>query len=171
MRVGFLVTYSGSPFEEGMAELIEITAALGKVRDFNRLQRILLTCSGTLQGTLSAYFGREIKVTVTRQDIDPQDIIRRMAVLHDGKLVVCQAESELDIGNAEIRERVLARNMGIGQVLETLGVRPSFQLNEVGQTPELFWRVYTLRGPGVTYKIKETFPQLLYPYSEGAYGA
>jgi hypothetical protein len=152
-----------------MAELIEITRALEMVREFSPLERILLTCSGTLQGTLSAYFGREIKVSVTSQEMDANGIIRRNADLHDGKVVVCQASSQLTIQAPEIREQVLARDLGIGQVLETQGLRPSIELDQVGRNDLQFWRAYTLRAPGVTYVIKETFPQVLYPEGRPVY--
>ena len=52
-----------------MAELIEMTRHLELVKDFPPLQRIFLLCAGTLQGTLSAYFGTEVKVEVQGQQL------------------------------------------------------------------------------------------------------
>jgi hypothetical protein len=145
-----------------MAELIEITTALEKVKGFSPLERILLTCSGTLQGTLSAYFGQEILVKVVRQTVDDSGVIGRLAHLHDKYVVVCEANSRLTIEREDVRGRVLAGDLGIGQVLETLGLRPSFQLDQVGEDPHHFWRLYTLRAPGVVYAIRESFPKTLY---------
>lgn len=145
-----------------MAELIEITRALELVKDFEPLQRILLTCSGTLQGTLSAYFGREIVIKLVKQNCEEDGVIQREANLHEGAMVVCLATSQLTIERDDVREKVIEGEMGIGQVLETLEVRPSFELHEVGDNEHFFWRVYSLRGPGVVYKIRESFPKLLY---------
>ena len=153
-----------------MSELIEITRALEQVRNFPPLHRILLTCSGTLQGTLSAYFGREIGVQVVEQTEEKDNIIRRTVHLHDDNLVVCEAASQLNIEREDVRDKVLEGSLGIGQVLETLGVRPSFELQEVGQDLSHFWRRYFLRGPGVVYAIKETFPRVLYYADERAGG-
>lgn len=145
-----------------MAELIEITRALEKVERFTPLQRILLLSAGTLQGTLSAFFGKEILVRVTQQSEDANHVIHRSADLHDRNVVVCTAESQIEILRADIRAEVMAGTTGIGQVLEMHGIRPSFELDRVEQDDRWFHRLYVLRAPGVVYHIRETFPQILY---------
>lgn len=145
-----------------MAELMEITRALEQVQDYNPLQRVLLTCAGTLQGTLSAYFGAEVAVRIQRQDHQGNGIIYRSVSLLAGPRVVCTADSALKIARKDIRQEVLARQLGIGQILEKLGVTPRFDLLEVGHDPECFWREYELKAEGVSYRITEVFPSDLY---------
>mgnify|MGYP001567908224 FL=1 len=54
--------------------------------------------------------------------------------------------------------------IGIGQLLESLGIRPRFRLLEAGQDDLKFWRLYMLEGDRVTYRIREAFPKELYPW-------
>ena len=56
----------------------------------------------------------------------------------------------------------MSQQIGIGQILEVLDVRARFTLLNVGQNKEFFWREYKLEGEGVTYLIKESFPQYWY---------
>ena len=145
-----------------MAELIGVTQALDKVKDFTPLQRILLTATGTLQGVLSAYFGQEVRVVVREQAAEDPWVLHRVADLMAGELVVCQADSQITLTLDKVRQEVLAKQMGIGQILEGLEIRPKFQLLEVGRGNGAFWRLYKLEGPGVVYRITETFPEGLY---------
>ena len=144
-----------------MSELIEITRALELVKEFNPLQRVLLTCAGTLQGTLSAFFGQEIGVRVIMQEESGSELIRA-AQLHTPQLIVCTANSQLTVTRPDVLEKVLSQEIGIGQVLAVLDVRPAFELLEVGQDAGSFWRSYQLAAPGVVYRISESFSQVLY---------
>jgi hypothetical protein len=144
-----------------MSELIEITRALELVKEFNPLQRVLLTCAGTLQGTLSAFFGQEIGVRVIMQEESGGELIRA-AQLHTPQLIVCTANSQLTVTRPDVLEKVLSQEIGIGQVLAVLDVRPAFDLLEVGQDASNFWRTYRLAAPGVVYRISESFSQALY---------
>lgn len=145
-----------------MAELIEITEALEKVQDFTPVQRVFLTCTGTLQGTLSAYFGAEVKVHVVNQAKQSKDLVERTVEMKVGNRVVCTAASSLTIKRADILESVMTKRIGIGQILEQLEVRTKFQLLSVGKDPHSFWREYELKAKGVTYNITEEFPLALY---------
>lgn len=144
-----------------MAELIEITRALDLVKELNALQRVLLTCAGTLQGTLSAYFNQEVLVKVIRQE-EVEGGLVRVAHLHTPQVVVCSAQSQLTVTRPDVLEKVLSQEIGIGQVLEVLEVRPAFELLEAGQDEHNFWRIYKLEAPEVVYQISESFPQVLY---------
>ena len=145
-----------------MAEYIEVAQILDKVRDFTPLQRILLTATGTLQGVLSAYFGQEVQVVVREQAAEDGWVVHRVADLMAGGLVVCHADSHITLTLDKVRQEVLAKQMGIGQILEALEIRPKFRLLEVGRGNRAFWRLYKLEGPGVVYRITETFPEELY---------
>lgn len=150
-----------------MAELIEITRGLEMVKNFSPVKRIFLLAAGTLQGTLSAYFGEEVKVEVESQSerIDEEsgkeEIVRKV-VLKTGGMNVCHAESSLFIDRYDVREQVMRQSIGIGQILEILDVRARFTLEDVGQDSSFFWRKYRLEGEGVTYAIRESFPQYWY---------
>ena len=145
-----------------MAEFIEVDQTLDKVKDFTPLQRIVLTATGTLQGVLSAYFGQEVRVVVREQTAEDRWVVHRVADLMAGEVVVCHADSQITLTLDKVREQVLAKQMGIGQILEALEIRPKFRLLEVGRGNGAFWRLYELEGPGVVYRITETFPEELY---------
>lgn len=150
-----------------MAELIEITRGLEMVKSFSPMKRVFLLAAGTLQGTLSAYFGMEVVVELERQftrhnvERNQEEIVREV-VLRAGAMNACHAESSLYIDRADVREKVMSEQIGIGQILEVLDVRARFTLLNVGQNSLRFWREYKLEGEGVTYLIKESFPQYWY---------
>lgn len=145
-----------------MAELIEITEALEKVQEFPPWHRVLLTCTGTLQGTLSAYFGHEVTVHVVNQAKQAKDLVERTVEMKVGDRVVCTAASSLTIKREDILEAVMTKRIGIGQILEKLDVRAKFQLLSVGKDTNSFWREYELKAKGVTFQITEEFPMALY---------
>ena len=146
-----------------MAELRDITRALEQVDDFTMVQRILLTCAGTLQGTLSAVFRTEVTVEVLEQSTTGESGgIKRSVALKAGSTVVCAAESTLYLDREDIRQAVMDKQMGIGQILEELDVRVRFRLLSVGRDMGHFWREYELKGLGVKYWISERFPRALY---------
>ena len=149
-------------WEARLAEYIEVAQTLDKVKDFTPLQRILLTATGTLQGVLSAYFGQQVRVVVRKQAVEDRWVVHRVADLMAGELVVCHADSQITLTLDKVREELLAKQKGIGQILEALGIRPEFRLLEVGRGDGDFWRVYKLEGPGVVYRITETFPEGLF---------
>ena len=157
-----------------MAEVYPIEEVLRQVKDFPPLQRILLSSPGTLQSTLSAYFAKPVKVEVRSQS-EPETVALPFSVsrnvdlfIHEGEgtrkhpLVVCSASSEITMASWPVIDLVTKKEMGIGQIMEYRGIRPSFVLHEVGREEETFWRLYTLEGGSITYRIRETFPARLY---------
>ena len=155
---------------------------LEKLAGFTPLQRILLATAGTLQATLSAYFGAPVGIKLLQQTSpDPQenatgrfsrtvDLVLvgqdlRLQIGHDlatGGYVVCHAVSQIAIESSEIQQMVAAGVVGLGQILEGKGIRPTFVLVDVGQDLMKFWRTYDLCAPGVDYRITETFVKRLY---------
>lgn len=137
------------------------------VKNFSPVKRIFLLAAGTLQGTLSAYFGVEVKVeieiqhTTHNEERNQEEIVRQVVLTANG-MNACHAQSSLFIDRADVREQVMSQRIGIGQILEVLDVRARFTLLEVGQNKEFFWRHYKLEGEGVTYLITESFPQYWY---------
>ena len=155
---------------------------LEKLAAFTPLQRILLATAGTLQSTLSAYFGAPVGIKLLAQTSpDPQenstnrfsrtvDLVLvgkdlRLRIGHDlatGGYVVCHAGSWVSIKASDIAQQVEAGEVGLGQILELRGIRPAFLLLDVGQDQLTFWRTYSLTAPGVDYYITETFAKRLY---------
>ena len=157
-----------------MAEVYPVEEVLKQVKDFPPVQRILLSTAGTLQGTLSAYFAKPVRVEVKSQSESetvalPLSLLRNVDLfIHEGEgrqkhpLVVCSASSEIIVSSWIAADLMMKKEIGIGQIMEKLGVRPSFVLHEVGRDAVSFWRSYTLSGDGISYKIRETFPMNLY---------
>lgn len=150
-----------------MAEILNPDEVLAALRDFGPLRRIILATPGTLQGTLSAFFGSRVVVEVRFQsegDDEKQHFERQVELVCAARnLVVCRARTEIEVEDAEIRRLIRERRIGLGQIIQGLGVPTAFDLEAAGSDAERFWRVYSLEGPGFVYRIREEFPAALYP--------
>ncbi len=154
-----------------MAEIVDQQSVLDKIRQFRPLWRLLLATPGTLQGTLSAYFGAPITIEVVSQDIRGGRICRAVnLVCRSRDMVVCRAETEISVENEEIRRMIEDKDIGLGRIIAMLNVPANFELDEVGRQNGTFWRNYRLSGDGFEYAIREEFPMLLYAdiHGEGA---
>lgn len=149
-----------------MAEILNPDEVLEALKSFGPVRRMLLATPGTLQGTLSAFFGARVHVEVRFQNDgeDEKHFEREVdLVRHDPRVVVCRAHTRVDVEDEEIRRLIRERRIGLGQIIQKLGRPTTFELEEAEQAEESFWRVYTLRGPGFVYRIREEFPSGLYP--------
>lgn len=152
-----------------MAEIYPIEDVLKKLESFTPLRRILLATAGTNQATLSVYHGKPVMIEVTEQvytefgGLPKWDRSVNLFVEEGSEqVVVCRAKSVICATNLKVKNMIKGETMGIGQIMEYMGIRPAFQLTEVGKDDSIFWRVYTLEGPGITYSIREEFPVELY---------
>lgn len=139
---------------------------LDTLRGFGPIRRVILATPGTLQGTLTAYFGSQVGVEVRFQDDqrDDKHFTREVdLVCREPERVVCTARTDVRVEDEEIRRMLRARRIGLGQIVELLRVSTTFELEEVGGNDESFWRVYALRGTGLVCRIREEFPAALYP--------
>jgi chorismate-pyruvate lyase len=146
-----------------MAEIVDQAELLAKLRGFSPLRRLLLAVPGTLQSTLSAYFGHPVTVSVISQV--PQGAVIRRAVhlvCDDLGMVVVRAVTDVTVADPDVRALVEAQTMGLGQIVASLAARTNFELEDVGRGSGTFWRRYRLEGPGFTYLIREEFPTILY---------
>ncbi|MGH0032025.1 MAG: hypothetical protein ACQGVC_19715 [Myxococcota bacterium] len=149
-----------------MAEILNPEQVLLQLRDFGPLRRILLATPGTLQGTLSAYFGAPVTVAVRDQGdaSDHKHFVREVdLVCTERGITACRARSEVDVEDEEIRTLIRERRIGLGQIIEYLRVPTTFELDRAGTSDACFWREYTLEGAGFRYRIREEFPADLYP--------
>ena len=146
-----------------MAEIVDQAQLLAKLRGFSPLRRLLLAIPGTLQSSLSAYFGHPVTVQVVSQATQGA-VIRRTVNLvgEDLGMVVVRAASDITVSDDHVRSLVEAQQMGIGQIVASLDVRTDFVLEDVGRGEGTFWRRYRLEGPGFTYLVREEFPTILF---------
>ena len=146
--------------------IVEVERALEMVQQFHPIQRVFLTCTGTLQGTLSAWFGGPMQIHVIAQTqegrLNLDWVARRVIKMEFHGRCMMKAESVITTSREDVRDLLLEKQLGLGQIMEKLGIRPEFKLVEANQDYETFWRVYQLLGSGVTYRIREEVPQCYY---------
>ena len=148
-----------------MPEILNPEQVLDQLRAFGPVQRILLATPGTLQGTLSAYFGAPVTVSVRDQGdaADHKHFVREVDLVCERRgITACRARSEIDVEDEEIRTLIRERRIGLGQIIEVLRVPTTFELDAAGSNGDFFWREYTLEGAGFRYRIREEFPAELY---------
>ena len=149
-----------------MAEILDLEGALATLRDFGPLRRMILATPGTLQATLTAYFGSQVDVRGRFQDDgrDEKNFIREVdLVCRERATVVCTARTDVRVEDEEIRRLLREREIGLGQIIELLRVPTRFELEEAGVDAACFWRVYALSGSGFSCRVREEFPAGLYP--------
>jgi hypothetical protein len=149
-----------------VADVVDLARLLETIEGFPPVRRVLLATAGTLQGTLSAYFGAPVTVEVRSQRIDADGVTVHRAVdlvCKERRLVACRAEALVHVEDGAMRELIVEGSVGLGQIAALLGVRTGFELDEVGEDDRQFWRRYRLSGDGFEYRITERFDQELYP--------
>ncbi|MGH8773894.1 MAG: hypothetical protein ACRDWI_01555 [Jiangellaceae bacterium] len=147
-----------------MADVVDLAQLLDKLEGFSPLRRVMLATAGTLQGTLSAYFGAPVTVEVVSQTAENAKIHRVVnLVCKKRELVTCRAETEVHVEDRLMRELIAERSIGLGQISTLLGVRTNFELEAAAEDETSFWRRYRLWGDGFQFRITETFPGELYP--------
>jgi hypothetical protein len=147
-----------------MADIVDLSHLLNLLRDFSPVRRVLLATAGTLQGTLTAYFGAPVTVEVVSQS-DTGDVMERTVdlVCRDRGLAVCRATTTIKVADAGIRELIAERRLGLGQIAALLGAGTSFELDDAEDGAASFRRSYRLWGEGFEFRITEVFPAHLYP--------
>jgi hypothetical protein len=76
--------------------------------------------------------------------------------------VACRASTEIRVADQRMRQLIIERSIGLGQIVALLGGDAQFELDEVGDEPGEFWRRYRMWGDSFGYVITETFPKDLY---------
>jgi len=148
-----------------MAEILHLEGVLEKLKGLPPVERMLLATAGTLQTTLAAYFEEPVDVEVLSQsEADGGETILREVnlVLRDRRAVACHAQTRIEVHDELVQKLIRERNIGLGQICETLGIRATFVLDEVGLTDRCLWREYRLEGLGFCYHIREELPTELY---------
>jgi chorismate-pyruvate lyase len=146
-----------------MADIVDLPALLDQLQGFPPLQRVLLATAGTLQGTLSAYLGAPVTVDVVSQTVQGESVHREVElVCKEQDLVACRATTEIRVADERMRQLIVERSVGLGQIVALLGERAQFELEEVADEPDEFWRRYRMWGDSFSYIITETFPKGLY---------
>ncbi|CAJ1946386.1 unnamed protein product [Cylindrotheca closterium] len=124
------------------------------------MDRIAVTANGNLQRIVSSYYDAPVEVTLKHcNQIDGlEGGWDRRVDLSVFDQVFCQADSTVQVHNAEWRSLVQSGNMGLGQLFRYQNVLPEFILHAAGPTAEGgFWRNYTLECSSMTCLIHEEF--------------
>lgn len=150
-----------------MAEILHLEEVLEKLGGLRPLHRMLMATAGTLQTTLAAYFGEPVDVEVGAQseeeDEEGATLLRAVKlVCRDSREVACHAQTRIEVRNDLVLKLIRERNIGLGQICETLGLRATFVLDDVCLDDTCLWREYRLEGPGFCYHIREELPRELY---------
>ncbi len=130
---------------------------------FRPLRRVLLGTAGTLQGTLSAYFGAPVTIEVLDQRVEG-DVMHRTVdlVCASRGIAACRADTAISVDDDQLRTLIVEQRLGLGQIVASVGVRTLFELDAAGQEADEFWRTYRMWGEGFGFVITERFPEHLY---------
>ncbi|MET0146495.1 MAG: hypothetical protein ABW122_04715 [Ilumatobacteraceae bacterium] len=147
-----------------MADIVDPSRLLEVLGGFRPLRRVLLGTAGTLQGTLSAYFGAPVTIEVIDQRVDG-DVMHRTVdlVCVPRDIVACRADTAITVDDDGLRDLIVEQRLGLGQIVAFVGVRTLFELDAAAQEADEFWRTYRLSGVGFQFVITERFPEHLYP--------
>lgn len=144
---------SEEPTEENMKELIEKIP-----KDSTSLEKVILGNSGTVQTLMSVVFGVPIKVEVLSQIEDESFIVRWVRLIADYGgdeiITVCLAESVIN-KNTEFDgflNGIREKNMGIGQLISSCGIRTERELLGFYSDRNTFSRTYRIKTYGMDLK-------------------
>jgi len=147
-----------------MADVIDPEGMITMLRPFGPLRRVLLAATGTLQGTLSAFWGSAVSVRLLSQDSEGDHVRREVDLVCEAReLVVCHAVTTIHVTDHAVETLLRESALGIGQIISVLDRRTTFALQDVGQDATHFWRSYRMWGEGFDYHIHESFEQRRYP--------
>ncbi|KAJ1513848.1 hypothetical protein HMI56_001627 [Coelomomyces lativittatus] len=127
------------------------------------IERIILSSSGTLQRTLSAFYNLPIDLDLIYNDITYDETKERWTVSRKIHLlcssqIICVAITCLTITQKEHFEKLVTEGIGLGQFFKLIHVSPTFQLYSVEKSDQRLFRHYELGCPGVLARIHETYP-------------
>lgn len=140
------------------------------------LEKAILCNDGTVQTMLSAVHGAPVKVEVLHQEENHCCVMRwvRLVIEHTKEHIepVCIAESIIDKGhNGEdaiypgFLVGLLEENMGIGQLISSIGIHTKREIMHMYADNHVFARTYKIsevsKNPSrINITITETFPRI-----------
>lgn len=132
-------------------------------RNLSPLERILLGHNGTVQSLLSIIFKTPVEVKVLEQREDTEGIVRRVELLA-GEIIAATAQSFIPLeGNGqEVLALVRQQKLGLGQIASFFSISTSRALYDLGANDVEIWRSYIMEGPGLLFKIRETFQRAVF---------
>jgi hypothetical protein len=102
-------------------------------------------------------------VDVVSQTVRGESVHREVElVCKERDQVVCRATTEIRVADERMRQLIIERSVGLGQIVALLGESAQFELDQVADEPGRFWRRYRMWGDSFSYVITETFPKDLY---------
>ncbi|KAJ1948093.1 hypothetical protein EC988_005313, partial [Linderina pennispora] len=132
----------------------------------NPVQRIMLMANGNLQRVLSAYYNLPVSVEVLVNEPEqpeqrtlPIRYCRTINLVCNG-IVVCTAQSTVDLLTKKAADLVVNQGVGIGQLFRYMNILPTFALIEahLSEHDGSFSRLYDLCSEDVACRIREDFP-------------
>ena len=80
----------------------------------------------------------------------------------------CTAYSRVKVHSSDVADLLCSEDIGIGQLLERLGVRPTFVLRDIGRNEDGgLWRYYSMICDGMlTCDIREDFSPIAWMIEE-----
>lgn len=145
---------------------------LRKVSNLKPIERVGLLSNGNLQYLFSSYYNQPVEVSITKFEEFVEEGEERTGqdeflTLYDREVVLkvaghhfCTAKSKMRVSSTEILDMLSSEPIGIGQLFNVLGVRPTFALLDAGRNEEdgSLWRTYTLNcDKGLVCEILEEF--------------
>jgi len=134
----------------------------------SRAQKLLLLERGTLEGLLTVLQQSPITVKVLHQGFTRDGYTRRV-LLTDSKsgeeLVEAESRVYIDRMPKNIAEDIMAKKLGIGEIMAANSIESRREFIEVGHSQErgAFYRVYNIIVRGETwFTVKEFFSTGLY---------
>lgn len=127
-------------------------------KDSTPLEKVVLANEGTVQTLMSIVFGVPIKVEVLSQIEDESFIVRWVRLIadygNDEIITVCLAESVIN-KNTEFNgflNGIREKNMGIGQLLSSCGIKTERELLGFYSDRNSFSRTYRIKTYGIDLK-------------------
>ncbi len=124
-------------------EELDIRKLLDKVKDFNLIERIILSHDGTIQTLLSVLINKEVKVNVVHQEVF-DDMIVRFVELVTNDDILALAKSVIKTNIDEIKNDILLGKLGLGQILKKYKIFYTREFVGVKKYNEMLVRVYKL---------------------------
>lgn len=125
---------------------------------FSAQQRLLLTANGNVERIVRAFYDEEVHTHLLENARVEPGVYERKVSMHVRGSQFMTARSTVFITSDEWRDAAEKQRVPVGELFGHFGQLPTFTLHSAGRSHgEFFWRVYSLRSPGMACEITETF--------------
>ena len=142
---------------------IQDTLKMLNEHDLSTVERILLSTQGTVQTLLGVIFGYPVSVEVISQLNYDTVLVRwvRLYAEDPDPFTIALAQSVIPLAKnrPDFIGKMSDKEIGIGQVLQLLGVTTEREILGVHVDERTIARSYTITGDNIDILITETFPR------------